>query len=225
MDEWKQETLDAHNKYRANHGAPPLEWSDEGYDSAKKQAEACSKSGKLGHGFCEGASGRHGQNAYFHSADGKAQEAVTAWYDEIDDPGYDFKKPGFTSGTGHFTQVVWVETTHVGMAKSDCGKFVIANYLPAGNMTMPGWFEKNVLPPNSDMVTRAPPPAIGSVVATEWNDEVAAALNGCPMPQFKEKVEAALKDGAQVTLEREAASLKISIKKGNCTSSMSGSWG
>lgn len=33
--------------------------------------------------------------------------ATDAWYDEITDPGYDFDSPGFSSGTGHFTQVVW----------------------------------------------------------------------------------------------------------------------
>ena len=32
---------EAHNRYRANHGAANLEWSDECYLSAKKQANAC----------------------------------------------------------------------------------------------------------------------------------------------------------------------------------------
>ena len=31
---------------------------------------------------------------------------VTDWYNEMTDPGYDFTKPDFTNGTGHFTQVV-----------------------------------------------------------------------------------------------------------------------
>ena len=49
---------------------------------------------------------------------------------------YDFKKPGFKSGTGHFTQVVWKETKVLGIAKakSNDGKiFVVARYHPAGN--------------------------------------------------------------------------------------------
>lgn len=32
---------------------------------------------------------------------------VHAWYNEINEPGYDFAKATFTGGTGHFTQVVW----------------------------------------------------------------------------------------------------------------------
>lgn len=41
---------EAHNRYRANHGAANLEWSDECYLSAKKQANACQE--KLDLIFC-----------------------------------------------------------------------------------------------------------------------------------------------------------------------------
>merc|ERR1719171_1929540 len=74
------------------------------------------------------------------------------WYDEVNDPGYDFNNQGFGSGTGHFTQVVWAGSTHVGLAQS--GSFVCANYWPAGNMM--GDFEGNVYPsgcdPDPDMI-------------------------------------------------------------------------
>ena len=62
-------------------------------------------------------------------------------------PGYDFANPGSSSSTGHFTQVVWHETTHVGMARSPCGCFVVANYWPPGNWMMRGEFEANVQRP------------------------------------------------------------------------------
>ena len=51
--------------------------------------------------------------------------------------------------TGHFTQVVWVGTTHVGLSASNCGNFIFANYFPAGNMQ--GSFERNVFPANTKL--------------------------------------------------------------------------
>ena len=41
--------------------------------------------------------------------------AATSWYNELYDPGYDFDDPGFSKGTGHFTQLVWNETQKLGM--------------------------------------------------------------------------------------------------------------
>ena len=79
-------------------------------------------------------------------------DAVQSWYDEVLDPGYDFDGGGFSAGTGHFTQVVWVGSTHVGAARSRDGVYVVANYLPAGNMM--GSFPRNVLPPNSPIQKR-----------------------------------------------------------------------
>jgi hypothetical protein len=38
--------------------------------------------------------------------------ATSAWYDEI--KLYNWSKPGFSSGTGHFTQVVWKGSQKVG---------------------------------------------------------------------------------------------------------------
>merc|ERR1719334_1951282 len=67
------------------------------------------------------------------------------WYDEV--KSYNFGYQGFSMATGHFTQVVWKETTHVGLSASSCGNFIFANYFPAGNMA--GSFERNVLPLNT----------------------------------------------------------------------------
>ena len=176
----------------------------------------------------EGASGQHGQNAYWSSAKATSADATQSWYDELKDPGYDFEKPGFTSGIGHFTQVVWVQSTHVGAAVSKCGKFCVANYLPAGNLNTPEAFRKNVLPPDSDLVSREPEPgpaAEGSVTASSWNDDIEGALAGCPFDQFKGKIEEGFADGATVTVERGSGSITVTIKKGGSTSSMSGTWG
>lgn len=142
-DTWKGDVLEAHNERRALHGCLPLKWSDECFKLAKKQADACQKKGGLFHDNLEGPSGRHGQNGYWCSAPGSTADAcVESWYNELYDPGYDFEQPGFKSGIGHFTQVVWKTSTHVGMAVSEDGRFVFANYNPAGNFQ--GRFQENV---------------------------------------------------------------------------------
>lgn len=65
------------------------------------------------------------------------------WYDEVTNPGYDFENPGFDSGTGHFTQVVWKGSTKLGCGVS--GVYVVCRYCEtAGNME--GAFPENVLP-------------------------------------------------------------------------------
>ncbi len=49
---------------------------------------------------------------------------------------------------GHFTQVVWKDSTQLGVGLATDGRtvFVVGQYRPAGNMNMAGYFEKNVLP-------------------------------------------------------------------------------
>jgi hypothetical protein len=59
--------------------------------------------------------------------------ATQMWYDEVTSPGYDFENPGFDSGTGHFTQVVWKSSTKLGCGIS--GVYVVCRYCEeAGNM-------------------------------------------------------------------------------------------
>lgn len=63
---------------------------------------------------------------------------------------YDFREPtGYTEATGHFTQLVWRDTTDVGCAAVDCGYvgeneggrperalgwYVVCEYSPGGNI-------------------------------------------------------------------------------------------
>jgi hypothetical protein len=73
-------------------------------------------------------------------------EATDSWYDEI--KLYNFNRPGFSMGTGHFTQVVWKgsQKLGVGFALTGDGKtlYVVAQYSPPGNYQ--GQFGQNVLP-------------------------------------------------------------------------------
>lgn len=65
------------------------------------------------------------------------------WYDEVQD--YDFDSPGFSSDTGHFTQLVWVGTEEFGMGMAvarDGRNIVVGKYFPSGNIV--GQFKENV---------------------------------------------------------------------------------
>jgi len=232
---WKQQTLDAHNMKRAVHGAPPLQWSDECYESALAQARKCEAQNTLSHGNDEGPSGPHGQNAYMSYPAGSAGDAVESWYGELHDPGYDFSNSGFHGGTGHFTQVVWKSTTHVGMAASPNGTFVVANYFPAGNFM--GEFPNNVFPADGEAPACSPSAPVSSEPQTVYGDggtqtvtssqltpELEAKLEGCPFSEYREAVEQAISVGGTVTVERTANSIKIITEVGGCTSEMSGSW-
>lgn len=131
--------LDAHNKKRSLHkDTPSLSWSDELASYAQAYADKYDCSGTLTH-----SGGPYGENlALGYDASG----SVDAWYNEIKD--YDYSNPTFSSGTGHFTQVVWKSTTQVGCGIKKCnnswGSYVICSYNPAGNFL--GKFGDNVEP-------------------------------------------------------------------------------
>ena len=139
-----QSLLVASNKLRAKHGSPPFKWSSSAAAKAKQWARHLAESGTLQHGNHEGM----GQNlAYKTGQELSAQEVANMWYEEISD--YDFAHPGFKSNTGHFTQLVWASSTEMGAAVVTQGNrsYVVANYIPAGNITNGGQFELNVRRP------------------------------------------------------------------------------
>lgn len=131
------EALQLHNAYRAKHKAPALKWSDELYQTAQKFANSYVCNGILKH-----SDNSYGENlalGYNTSA------AIGAWYDEVSI--YNFDNPGFSSATGHFTQLVWKNTTDVGCAYIICGdyfgQYTICNYSPLGNID--GEYRENVI--------------------------------------------------------------------------------
>ncbi len=67
------------------------------------------------------------------------------WYDEV--ALYNFNNPGFSSQTGHFTQVVWVSTSELGCGvamSNDYQIYAVSHYLKPGNFN--NEFRTNVLP-------------------------------------------------------------------------------
>uniref|UniRef100_A0A224Y1K4 Antigen 5 family member n=1 Tax=Rhipicephalus zambeziensis TaxID=60191 RepID=A0A224Y1K4_9ACAR len=95
----------------------------------------------------------HGENLYmWWSSDLRApitgRMAVKAWYDEIKK--YNFNNPGFSSGTGHFTQLVWKACRRIGtgVARGRKGTiYIVSVYEPRGNIM--GQFAEQVPQPIS----------------------------------------------------------------------------
>lgn len=136
-----QAFVNAHNAVRAGvqkpvgyAGAwtpiPPVAWSDEVAITSQQWAEHLrdQMKCKLAH-----SDTRYGENL----AGGKdlnIARAVNMWASEGRQysyaPQYAFEIP-----TGHYTQVVWRRTTHIGCGRASCGKksVVVCRYSPPGN--------------------------------------------------------------------------------------------
>lgn len=131
--------LAEHNNKRALHGVPELSWDNTLAKYAQDYADAysCPADGALKH-----SGGPYGEN--LAAGYSSAAAVVDAWYNEIKN--YDFSNPGFNSNTGHFTQVVWKDTSKLGCGYKKCdtsfGYYVVCSYSSAGNVIGTNWSEK-----------------------------------------------------------------------------------
>lgn len=152
----------SHNLHRANHSAPDVKWSDELYDCALTVAKSC----RYEHDVTAGGGG-YGQNI----AAGVAADNITA---VISDMFYNGEEPLYAAfygqepdmsnfeAWGHFTQIVWKDTTEVACATYDCSAegglqntgggvspyFTVCNYKGPGNYA--GEYAANVLAPKGE---------------------------------------------------------------------------
>jgi len=135
IEQW----LQAHNNYRSLHGVPNVTWSVTVATSAQTWANTCPS----GH-----SSSGYGENMAFASNVLSISDVVAMWYNE--EPLYDYNNPGWNPATGHFTQVVWKNTTEIGCGYvTGCGtgwpNVWVCQYNPPGNVI--GQFAANVFPP------------------------------------------------------------------------------
>ena len=131
--------LVAHNHWRTLHNAPNLVWDEALANYALNYAKKCR--------FQHSSSG-YGENL----AEGykSITAAVDAWYAE--EGQYSYRNPGFSSRTGHFTQLVWKSSQKLGCGYVQCNThgrswdYLVCEYSPAGNIVNSGYFKANVLP-------------------------------------------------------------------------------
>ncbi len=133
-EQWIQDWLSSHNEWRKEVGAPPLQWNEELSKSSEKWALRLSKK----YGYLEHSKGNYGENIYWNSTTVcPASEATNAWGSEKE-----FYHDQKISGSnyqkfGHYTQMIWRNTTEVGCAvvsNGNKGTYVVCQYLPAGNV-------------------------------------------------------------------------------------------
>jgi hypothetical protein len=136
------------NVYREMHQAPRVEYSQEISDFSKSWADYMANNRKFEHSGVD----MYGENIamipvnkdHIDYTDAIIQ-SIDLFYDEVEL--YDFNNPGFDGKTGHFTQLVWVNTKRIGFSASTSSNgyiYVCTNYDPPGNYY--GDFERNVKP-------------------------------------------------------------------------------
>ena len=139
-----QEALDHHNQVRKDVGSPPLAWSPDlaAYAQAWADNLANNKNCNMEHRPRSGEwTQKHGENIFWGSANFSLLSASESWYSEIKDykhgPISDVNWPV----AGHYTQMVWKNTTKLGIGIAHCSSgavLIVANYDPSGNY----WGEK-----------------------------------------------------------------------------------
>ena len=137
-DLMREEVLAVHNRYRVELDIAPLVWSEKLAAHARQWANHLARSGgQLRHSKVLG----EGENLWKGTAESFSDtEKVEYWA---------HKKKYFKSGifphvstsgnwtdVGHYTQMIWRNTTEVGCAKATSGKYdiFVCRYAPQGNI-------------------------------------------------------------------------------------------
>ncbi|OOQ82683.1 SCP-like extracellular protein [Penicillium brasilianum] len=148
-----------HNIHRSNHSVSSVEWSADLEASAQTLAARCVYEHDT---TIDG--GGYGQNIGYGVSSDEVGVMITnlMYNDEIEyfPTPYGASDPSMTDFDkwGHFSQIVWKATTHVGCATVTCNSlgnvdsgsalpFTVCNYSPAGNVG--GEYGDNVLAPGT----------------------------------------------------------------------------
>lgn len=149
--DWQKQILDEHNKYRAEHDAPALQWDSAIAEVAYQHSQTC----EFGH-----RGNKYGQNIAMGMD--TAQAVLKAWVTD-ERSKYSYGSGGFSMDTGHFTQCVWKDTQYLGCGRSKCsqGYYTVCNYQKPGNVQ--GQYQSNVMPPkgSSQSPPQSPPSSYG----------------------------------------------------------------
>lgn len=157
--------LDYVNKFRSLHSASNVTYSDTLSTFAQSWAENMASTGIFAHSG-QTIQSNYGENlAFFYSASLNNAtsyyiQAIDMWYSE--EKNYDYSNPGFSSATGHFSQLVWASSNKIGygIAQGNNNVYVAMEFTPPGNYNND--YSRNVFPKNiipSPSPTKSPSPS------------------------------------------------------------------
>ncbi len=127
----RAEFLRLHNQARADVGAAPLAWSQQLADHAQQWAEELARRDQMVH---------RSDNPYGENLAAGSNVDVAGgcrmWLAERSAYDGGAIDGGNFSAIGHYTQMIWGTTTHVGygIARNGRNTYIVANYSPAGNV-------------------------------------------------------------------------------------------
>jgi hypothetical protein len=139
LSKTNQQILDVHNRYRKEVGVSPLTWSNALARDAQVWANHLASLGgrQLIH---DESQNKQGENLWMGTAGAfSINRMIDSWGSEKKNfrqgifP--NVSKTGNWSDVGHYTQIIWRNTTQVGCAKSTAGgnDILVCRYSPAGN--------------------------------------------------------------------------------------------
>ena len=130
------DAVNQHNAIRAElYSGSALTWSIALAQSAQDYADVLAANGMFDH-----SGWGYGENLYAATFSATYTNAINSWYDEKSD--YDYASNSCTPGAqcGHYTQIIWQDTTEFGCAKAiyKTGQYtgwtvVVCHYNPIGN--------------------------------------------------------------------------------------------
>ena len=133
--------LEAHNRARAEVGSRPMQWSAELAQDAKVWANHLAATGKFEHSPDEAGVEPQGENLWAGTPGAYQPESMVGlWVAEKRDykPGIfpDNSRSGNLENVGHYTQLVWADTTQVGcsMTRGLKEEVLVCRYSAPGNV-------------------------------------------------------------------------------------------
>ena len=140
-DNFSAEIVNAHNRYRTELNIPGLEWSDELAAHAKKWSDRlAARGGRTIEHAPASERGNEGENIWWGTSGYYSlTQMVDGWGSEKKYFRYgtfpDVSTSGNWADVGHYTQVIWRDTTKVGCGKSTAGgaDILVCRYSPPGN--------------------------------------------------------------------------------------------
>jgi|TARA_B110000116_G_C16756687_1_gene546243 hypothetical protein len=131
-------SLNVHNRARAQVGVKPVQWSNKLAREAQEYANFLARTNQFKHSSQTSRKGA-GENLYWYSSTTEAPltDASQSWYEEIEIYRYRACCGNNFQNTGHYTQMVWSKTNKIGIASAVSARgetYVVARYNPSGNV-------------------------------------------------------------------------------------------